>query len=340
MKNKGLFVTVAVLVIGLVAYGIFQGTQKDEKMTTTSSSEKETHRIGVLQLVSHPALDQIYEGIQEGLAKEGLKEGENLELLFQNGQGDQSKLNTMSQQLVQDKAEVLVGIATPAAQALDNNVKNKDIPIVLGAITDPKGAGLVASNEKPGANITGVSDQPPVAEIVQLAKDLLPDAKKVGMLYSSSEMNSKFQVAKARKKAEALGLEVVEKPVASTNEVAQTVQVLAGEVDFVFIPLDNTIANAMETVNQEATKQNLPIFPSVETMVEQGGLATVGISQKELGVQTGIMAAKIAKGESDPATTPIYTFSKGETIINKTQAEKFNIDLSNFDNQEIRFIEK
>ncbi|WP_302372158.1 tryptophan ABC transporter substrate-binding protein [Enterococcus asini] len=338
MKNKGLMITVAVLVIGLVGYGIFQGTRSENAATTDSYTKKETYRVGVLQLVSHPALDQIYEGIKEGLADEGLEEGKNLKLLFQNGQGDQSKLNTMSQQLVQDKADVLVGIATPAAQALDNNVKKKDIPIVLGAITDPKGAGLVASNDKPGANITGVSDQPPVGEIIQLAKKLLPDAKKVGMLYSSSEMNSQFQVAEATKKAESLGLEVVNKPVATTNEVAQTVQVLAQEVDFVFIPLDNTIANAMETVSQEATKQKLPVFPSVETMVEQGGVATVGISQKELGVQTGKMAAKIAKGESDPATTPIYTFSKGETIVNRAQAELFGINVDQLDSDDTRFV--
>lgn len=338
MKNKGLMITVAVLVIGLVGYGIFQGTRSEKAATNDSDTKKETYRVGVLQLVSHPALDQIYEGIKEGLADEGLEEGKNLKLLFQNGQGDQSKLNTMSQQLVQDKADVLVGIATPAAQALDNNVKKKDIPIVLGAITDPKGAGLVASNDKPGANITGVSDQPPVGEIIQLAKKLLPDAKKVGMLYSSSEMNSQFQVAEATKKAESLGLEVVNKPVATTNEVAQTVQVLAQEVDFVFIPLDNTIANAMETVSQEATKQKLPVFPSVETMVEQGGVATVGISQKELGVQTGKMAAKIAKGESDPATTPIYTFSKGETIVNRAQAELFGINVDQLDSDDTRFV--
>ncbi|WP_270597603.1 tryptophan ABC transporter substrate-binding protein [Enterococcus asini] len=338
MKNKGLMITVAVLVIGLVGYGIFQGTRSEKAATNDSGAKKETYRVGVLQLVSHPALDQIYEGIKEGLADEGLEEGENLKLLFQNGQGDQSKLNTMSQQLVQDKADVLVGIATPAAQALDNNVKKKDIPIVLGAITDPKGAGLVASNDKPGANITGVSDQPPVGEIIQLAKKLLPNARKVGMLYSSSEMNSQFQVAEATKKAESLGLEVVNKPVATTNEVAQTVQVLAQEVDFVFIPLDNTIANAMETVSQEATKQKLPVFPSVETMVEQGGVATVGISQKELGVQTGKMAAKIAKGESDPATTPIYTFSKGETIVNRAQAELFGINVDQLDSDDTRFV--
>lgn len=342
MKNKGLLTAVAVIVIVLGGFALFQGFQKDNKSaktTTSTTSNQKQYTVGVLQLMSHPALDQIYEGIKEGLAEEGLKEGENLTINFQNGQGDQSKLNTMSQQLVQDKSEVLIGIATPAAQALDNNVKKKDIPIVLGAVTDPEGAGLVASNDAPGANITGVSDQPPVEEIIALAKKMLPNAKKVGMLYASSEANSKFQVAKASEKAKELGMEVVNKPVASTNEVAQTVQILANEVDFVFIPLDNTIANAMETVAQEAEKQKLPVFPSVETMVQQGGVATIGVSQKELGVQTGKMAAQIVKGEAEPATTPIFTFSKGETIINKKQAEALGIHLSDELTKDARFTE-
>ncbi|WP_270789410.1 tryptophan ABC transporter substrate-binding protein [Enterococcus diestrammenae] len=341
MKNKGLLATVTVLVLVLVGYGLFQGGKNAGKASENASSSETAadkhYSVGVLQLMSHPALDQIYEGIKEGLAAEGLEEGKNLTLHFQNGQGDQSKLNTMSQQLIKDKSEVLVGIATPAAQALDNNVKNKDIPIVLGAVTDPKGADLVASNEAPGANITGVSDQPPVEEIIELAHKLLPEAKKVGMLYASSEANSKFQIEKASEKAKELGLEVVNKPVSSTNEVAQTVQILAKEVDFVFIPLDNTIANAMETVAQEAEKQQLPIFPSVETMVEQGGVATIGISQKELGVQTGKMAAQIAKGEADPATTAIYTFAKGETIINRQQAKALGIQLTDELTKEARF---
>mgnify|MGYP005986369201 FL=1 len=133
MKNKGLLTAVAVIVIVLGGFALFQGFQKDNKSaktTTSTTSNQKQYTVGVLQLMSHPALDQIYEGIKEGLAEEGLKEGENLTINFQNGQGDQSKLNTMSQQLVQDKSEVLIGIATPAAQALDNNVKKKDIPIV------------------------------------------------------------------------------------------------------------------------------------------------------------------------------------------------------------------
>ncbi|WP_228022149.1 tryptophan ABC transporter substrate-binding protein, partial [Enterococcus faecium] len=245
--------------------------------------------VGVLQYVSHPALDEIYRGIKDGLKEEGLKEGENLEIKFQNGQADQSKLATMSQQLVQSDPDVLIGIATPAAQSLANTTSS--IPVVLGAVTDPVGAGLVGSLEKPGGNVTGVSDQPPVASQIKLASDLLPNAKKVGILYASSEDNSKYQVAQAEEAAKKEGLEAVKYAVPSTNEIAQTVQVMSRQVDFIYVPLDNTIANAMQTVVKEANKANIPVIPSVDTMVEQGGLATIGINQYQLGLQSGKMAA-------------------------------------------------
>ncbi|MBF5066282.1 ABC transporter substrate-binding protein, partial [Salmonella enterica subsp. enterica serovar Istanbul] len=140
------------------------------------------------------------------------------------------------------------------------------------------GAGLVGSLEKPGGNVTGVSDQPPVASQIKLASDLLPNAKKVGILYASSEDNSKYQVAQAEEAAKKEGLEAVKYAVPSTNEIAQTVQVMSRQVDFIYVPLDNTIANAMQTVVKEANKANIPVIPSVDTMVEQGGLATIGIN--------------------------------------------------------------
>jgi putative ABC transport system substrate-binding protein len=315
MKNKFL----RLLVLVLIAYlgGVFLINRK------VSDSKNEQVTVGVLQFVSHPALDEIYRGVQAGLKAEGYEAGKKIQLNFQNGQADQSKLATMSQQLVQQKADVLIGIATPAAQALANTTQ--DIPIVLGAISDPVSAGLVASNEKPGGNITGVSDQSPVEAQIQLLKTILPDAKKLGILYASSEENSKYQVTKAESAAKAQGLATKSYAVPSSNEIAQTVQVMSGEVDVIYIPTDNTIANAMQTVVSEANRSKTPIFPSVDTMVKEGGLATVGINQYELGVQTGKMAADILAGKSQPATTPIYTFETGDIIINQKQADYLGI---------------
>ncbi|MGM0217293.1 tryptophan ABC transporter substrate-binding protein [Enterococcus sp. AZ126] len=317
MRKNRLFAVVVMIVVFLI------GSFFIEKKET---AKQKLPTVGVLQFVSHPALDQIYKGIQTGLKENGYKDGENMQIVFQNGQADQSKLATMSQQLIQEKkSDVLIGIATPAAQALANTTS--EIPIILGAITDPVSAGLVADDQKPGGNITGVSDKSPVDAQFDLAMEILPKSKKVGILYASSEENSKYQVEEAKKVAEEKGLAVKTFAVPSSNEIAQTVQVMTSEVDFIYIPTDNTIANAMQTVVSEANKTKTPIIPSVDTMVEQGGLATVGINQFELGVQTGKMAADVLSGKAKPETTPIYTFKTGDIIINQKQAEKLGISI-------------
>lgn len=315
-KNRLTFVVAAIVLFLIGSFFV------DKKETITETLPT----VGVLQFVSHPALDEIYKGIQAGLREEGYTDGENMLIAFQNGQADQSKLATMSQQLIREKkSDVLIGIATPAAQALANTTA--DIPIVLGAITDPVSAGLVKNNERPGANITGVSDKSPVSAQFDLMKELLPKSKSVGILYASSEENSKYQVEEAKRVAEQKGLSVKTFAVPSSNEIAQTVQVMTRESDVIYIPTDNTIANAMQTVVNEADKTKTPIIPSVDTMVEQGGLATVGINQFQLGVQTGKMAAAILSGKADPATTPIYTFKEGDIIINQKQAEKLGVTI-------------
>ncbi|CAI3249721.1 ABC transporter substrate-binding protein [Enterococcus cecorum] len=322
MKNKGLIASVVVIIAVVIGFFIYQTMNTPAK--TAKKAEDKVQTVGILQFVSHPALDTITKGVKDALKEAGYKEGKNLKIVFQNGQADQSKLATMSQQLVDKKADVLVGVATPAAQSLANTTK--DIPIVLGAVTDPVGAKLVASLDNPGGNVTGVSDQPPVASQIKLGKELLPDAKTVGMLYSSTEVNSKYQVNEASKTAESLGMAVKEYPVASTNEIAQTVQVMSQNVDFIYIPLDNTIANAMQAVVGEANKSKTPIITSVDTMVEQGGLATVGIDQYTLGKKTGQMVVQILKG-ADPSVTPVYTFKEGVTVLNEKQAEFLGIQI-------------
>ncbi|WEV68672.1 tryptophan ABC transporter substrate-binding protein [Bifidobacterium sp. ESL0775] len=334
----GKALTATIIVIALILVGGFTyelgrragikeatGGKATSQTVQSSAAKGGMKRVGILQYVSHPALDQIHKGVVDELKKEGFVDGKNIQILDQNGQADQSKLATMSEQLVNKKSDVLVGIATPAAQALANATSTT--PIVLGAVTDPVAAGLVKDMKAPGKNITGVSDQPPVAAEIKLGKQLMPQAKTVGMLYSSTEDNSKSQVETATKAATELGLQVKKFAVPSSNEIAQTVQVMSDQCDFIYTPLDNTIANAMPTVTQEANKKKRPVINSVDTMVKQGGLATIGVNQYQLGIQTGKMAANILKGKSKPATTPVYTFTTGDTIINKEQAQLLGITI-------------
>lgn len=292
---------------------------------TETVTKEEKPMVGILQLTSHPALDLIYKGIVDELNDAGYIDGETMTLDFQNAQGDQSNLNSMSTRFVSRGADVMVGIATPSAQALANS--SQDIPIVLGAVTDPEGSGLVKSNEAPGGNITGVSDLTPIKEQFSLIKEILPEAQTIGILYSSSEDNSIVQADQAIEIAEEMGLDTQVMTVSSTNDVAQVASTLAAQVDAIWVPTDNTIASAMNTLVSAADSNLIPVFPAVDTMVEEGGLATVGLDQYELGRLTGEMVVAILKGDADPSTTPIRYLDQGDIIINEEKAEQLGITI-------------
>ncbi len=292
---------------------------------TETVTKEEKPMVGILQLTSHPALDLIYKGIVDELNDAGYIDGETMTLDFQNAQGDQSNLNSMSTRFVSRGADVMVGIATPSAQALANS--SQDIPIVLGAVTDPEGSGLVKSNEAPGGNITGVSDLTPIKEQFSLIKEVLPEAQKIGILYSSSEDNSIVQAEQAIEIAEEMGLDTQVMTVSSTNDVAQVASTLAAQVDAIWVPTDNTIASAMNTLVSAADSNLIPVFPAVDTMVEEGGLATVGLDQYELGRLTGEMVVAILNGDADPSTTPIRYLDQGTIIINEEKAEQLGITI-------------
>ncbi|MBP2622497.1 tryptophan ABC transporter substrate-binding protein [Streptococcus oricebi] len=323
MQNKSLKLILGLLVLLIVGAGIYSGFTSKKAPKTNQTSKDKTVKVGVLQYVSHPSLDEIYKGIQDGLAQEGYK-GAKIKLDFMNAEGDQSKVATMSKQLAANKNDVLVGIATPAAQGLAN--ASKDQPIIMGAITDPVGANLVKDLKKPGGNVTGVSDNNPAQQQLDLIKTLTPDVKTIGILYSSNEDNSKTQVQEFTKLAEKAGYTVRPYSVPSTNEIASTMSIMTSKVDAIWIPIDNTIASAFSTVvssNKEAKK---PIYPSATAMVEEGGLASVVVDQHDLGVATGKMVAKILKG-AKPADTPVEIFNKGKTVINTKVAADLEITL-------------
>ena len=318
MKNKRLIGIIAALAVLVAGSLIYSSMNKPE-----AKNEKKVAKVGVLQFVSHPSLDLIYKGIQDGLAEEGYKD-DQVKIDFMNSEGDQSKVATMSKQLVANGNDLVVGIATPAAQGLAS--ATKDLPVIMAAITDPIGANLVKDLKKPGGNITGVSDHNPAQQQVELIKALTPNVKTIGALYSSSEDNSTTQVEEFKAYAEKAGLTVETFAVPSTNEIASTVNVMTSKVDAIWVPIDNTIASAFSTVvssNQSAKK---PIYPSATAMVEAGGLASVVVDQHDLGVATGKMIAQVLKG-AKPADTPVNVFSTGKSVINKKMAQELGITI-------------
>lgn len=309
-----------VVLSNILLYAFIDGYTGDNE---NESESNDLPYVGMLQLVSHPALDAISEGIVDALEEEGYVHGETMILDFQNAQGDQSNLATMSNRFVSSDADIMVGIATPSAQALAN--ASQDIPIMLGAITDPESAGLVQSNEHPGGNITGVSDQTPVKKQLELIRELLPEATKLGIIYSSSEDNSIIQGNIAEEMAPEFQFETTTMTISSTNDMSQVGAVLASQVDAIWVPTDNMIASAFPTLVEKADEYHIPIFPAVDTMVEEGGVATFGLNQYEIGRKTGKMTAAVLNGEADPATTPVQFAEEGELFINFEKAAELDI---------------
>ena len=288
-------------------------------------------------MLSHPALDQIYKGLEDGLAKEGYKAGENLKIDLQNAQGDQSNLASMGQKLVTDNNDILVGITTPATLSLSNATKDK--PIIMAGITYPVEAGLIKSEDKPGNNITGVSDRTPIKQQLEIMKKVLPKMKKVGILYTASEDNSVKQAQEAEKLAKELGLEVKVSSIANTNDIQQVTESLASETDAIFVPIDNTIASAMSTVVKVTDAKKIPVFPSADTMVADGGVLGIGVDQYQIGVETAKVVAKVLKGE-DTKNMPIVLANEGVIYLNEAKAKQLGIEIPNEVKEKAKVVDK
>lgn len=229
---------------------------------------------------------------------------------------------TMSNRFVNENADAVIGIATPSAQALANATSK--IPIVLGAVTDPKGAGLVKNNKRPGHNITGVSDQAPLKEQLGLIKKVMPNMKTLGIFYTSSDDSAVAQYKQFKSLCAQENITLKAYSISNTNDVDQVSQQMVSGVDAVYVPTDNTVASAMQTLVKNANAAKVPVFPAVDTMVKSGGLATYSINQYKLGVITGEMTADILDGKK-PATTPIHYIKHGDLILNQQEAKKLGI---------------
>ena len=325
--KKSLAAVVAVMTaIALTACSGSGSTESAENTETTESTETsgDEYKIGILQLTQHPALDKANEGFIAALDDAGI----SYTVDQQNASGDQPTCQTIAEKLVNDGNDLIYAIATPAAQAVAG--MTKDIPVVISAVTDPAESGLVADNAAPGGNVTGASDLTPVADQISLLKQLIPDAKTVGVLYCSAESNSAIQAQMAKEACEANGLEAVDFTVSSTNEIQTVVESMVGKVDAIYAPTDNTIANGMATVAMIANDNGLPVICGESGMVESGGLATYGIDYYQLGYMAGEMAVDILVNGTNPGDIPVGYLSadKCEFAVNEETASKLGIDVS------------
>ena len=326
--KKSLKAVAAVIAAIALTTACSSGTTEETTEETTESTESTgdgtTYKIGVLQFTQHAALDKTNEGFIAALDDAGI----NYEIDQQNASNDQSTCQTIAEKLVNDGNDLIYAIATPAAQAVAG--LTKDIPVVISAVTDPAESGLVADNNAPGGNVTGVSDLTPIKEQIDLLKQLIPDAQTIGVLYCSAESNSAIQAEMTREACEALGMEAVDYTVSNTNEIQTVVESMVGKVDAIYAPTDNTIANGMATVGMIASDNGLPVFAGDSGMVEAGGIATYAVDYYQLGYMAGEMAVDILVNGTDPAEMPIgyLPTEKYELTINEDMAAKVGVDVS------------
>ncbi|MGQ5708596.1 tryptophan ABC transporter substrate-binding protein [Lactobacillus sp. PSON] len=307
-------------IIGLFAFLIVAFVSEINK----KNQEAATPTVGILQTMSHPALDQIHDGLVQGLKDEGYINGKNLHIIFQNAQNDQSNLKSMSDQFQNKNAQAVIGIATPAVQSLAN--ESGSTPVIMGGVSDPVGTGLVKSLKYPGGKITGVKDQQPLAEQLKLIQEIMPKLKNIGIIYTSSDDSSTGEAREFKKLAQKQGLTVKPYTITSTNDIEQVAQTMAGKVQAVYIPTDNTVASAISTLLKATNNAKIPVFPAADTMVKSGGLATRAVSQFDMGVLTGKMTAEILKGKK-PENMPIKTVHQYETVVNLKTAKELGISI-------------
>lgn len=280
----------------------------------------DSYTIGINQLVQHPALDEATAGFKTAFDDAGV----DVSFEEQNANNEQSTALTISQQFANEDLDLALAVATPAAQAMAQNIM--DIPLMFTAVTDPVEAELVESLEAPGANITGTSDAAPVEQQLELLQELVPDAENIGIVYSSGEVNSQVQVDAVTEAAEPLGMSVETQTVTTVGEIQQAVGAL-GDVDAIYVPTDNMIVSGIASLVQIAEDDQTPVIAAESGTVEGGAAATIGIDYHELGRQTGEMALRVLRDGEDPGTMPVETASEFTHVINPEAAERQGVEI-------------
>ena len=321
MKNKKMMKAIAVATIAAMSIGMLAGCGGGKK------GEEKVYKVGLVQLLQHGALDLANEGMVAGLADNGFVDGENIVIDQQNAQGDQSNLQTIAQKFIADESDIILAIATPAAQVMAANTE--EIPIVATAVTSFEGVGLVKSDAEPGVNVTGTNDMNPVREQVELLLQLAPDTKVIGTIYTAAEENSHIQVALLDEVAAEKNLKVEKRTIQTVNDIQQAAQSLVGVADALWLPTDNNVASAMPNVVGITDPAGMVTICGEESMVAAGGTATYSFSYYNIGYNAGVMAAQILKGEAEPATMPVQSPQAEDLIavINTDAIATLGIDV-------------
>ena len=294
---------------------------------SSSKSDKVEYTIGISQFAEHGSLDNCREGFLEGLKEAGIEEDKNLKVYYDNAQTDTGTAGTIADSYVSKKVDLVCAIATPSAMSAYNSCMKADIPVVYTAVSDPVGAGLVKKDGANVGNVTGSCDLLPVEEQLKMIRAMMPEAKKIGILYTTSEANSVSTIKEYKEKAGEYGFEIVDTGINTIADVDLAASDLVGKVDCICNLTDNTVVQALQTVIEKANAKNIPVFGSEIEQVKAGCVAAMGIDYFELGKKTGAMAAKILKGEATAEETEYIKNADSALYVNTAAADKIGMQL-------------
>lgn len=325
MKKRmtAIFLTAAMTVVMLTGCGSKEGT-------TESGGDKGTgdsYTVGIQQFAEHGSLDNCREGFIKGLEEEGIVKGENLTLEIKNAMADTATNAQIADGFASDKVDMICAIATPSAQSAYNAAMDKEIPVIYTAVTDPVAAELADKDGNPVGEITGTSDKLPVEEQLKMIRALLPEAKKLGIMYTTSEANSVSAIEEYQLLAGDYGFELIEKGITQTADVALAADDLLEQVDCMTNLTDNTVVASLPTILEKANEKGIPVFGSEIEQVKIGCLAAEGIDYIALGKQTGKMAAQVLKGEKKASDIPYEIITEPGFYVNNKVAENLKIEI-------------
>ena len=287
-----------------------------------------TVTIGISQFAEHASLDNCREGFLQGLSEAGFVEGENLIVEYQNAYTDMGTAGQISSGFVSDKVDLICAIATPTAQSAYNAAMDVGIPVIYTAVTDPVAAELADAEGNPVGEVTGTSDKLPIEAQLQMMRKLLPDAKKLGIMYTTSEANSVSAIAEYKELAPKYGFELTEKGITATADIPLAAEDLLSQVDCITNLTDNTVVASLPTILEKANEKNIPVFGSEIEQVKIGCLAAEGLDYIALGKQTGVMAAKVLKGEAKASELVFELITEPGFYVNTKAAENLGITVT------------
>lgn len=316
--------TIVILLTALLC--VFSLTGCQSSTSSTAADGTEAYTIGISQIAPHGSLDNCREGFIAGLAAEGFVDGENLIIDYKNAEGEPSNAAMISETFVSKKYDLIGAIATPTAMAAYNAALGTDIPVVFTAVSDPVAAGIVSSMEKPDTICTGTSDALPLEEQMQMIRAFLPEARTIGILYTTSETNSLTHLESFKKLAPKYDFTIEAVGVSNQSEIPLAMDVLVTKCDVINNFTDNNVVNNLDTVLAKAKEAGIPVFGSEEEQVKKGCVAAQNIDYFSLGEKTGKMAARVLKGES-PASMPVEVISDYLPVANKEAMELYGLTM-------------